>query len=91
MQAFFPCLLATTMLPTEVIMPSTFSVILGLGLYHSLAGIIIPSIITATLRFILGQRDISEWDAFQSELEASGLQSYVDLVNGARDRFVGGS
>ncbi len=54
-QAFFLCLLATTMLPTEVIMPSTFSVILGLGLYNSLAGIIVPSIITATGIFMFRQ------------------------------------
>ncbi|HEX7353081.1 extracellular solute-binding protein [Brachybacterium sp.] len=46
---------------------------------------------TATLQFILGQRDLDEWEAFLAELEASGLQSYIDLVNGARDRFVEGS
>ncbi|MGY5765112.1 carbohydrate ABC transporter permease [Brachybacterium sp. DNPG3] len=54
-QVFFLCILATTMLPTEVIMPSTFSVILGLGLYNSLAGIIIPSILTATGIFMFRQ------------------------------------
>ena len=43
---------------------------------------------TATLQFILGQRDIGEWDAFLGELEASGLPNYVELINGARDRFV---
>ncbi|MEE1618702.1 ABC transporter substrate-binding protein [Brachybacterium sp. J153] len=42
---------------------------------------------TATLQFILGQRDIEEWDAFQQELEAAGLPAYLDLVNTARDRF----
>lgn len=42
---------------------------------------------TATLQFILGERDISEWDAFQKELEAAGLPAYVELVNTARDRF----
>src|SRR5699024_4410769 len=40
---------------TEVIMPSTFAVILGLGLYDSLTGIIIPSIITATGIFMFRQ------------------------------------
>lgn len=45
---FFVCIVATTMLPTEVIMNPTFSVIKMLGLYDSLAGIIIPSINTAT-------------------------------------------
>ena len=36
------------MLPTEVIMNPVFTVIRELGLYDSLAGIIIPSINTAT-------------------------------------------
>ncbi|AGF55994.1 alpha-1,4-digalacturonate transport system permease protein [Clostridium saccharoperbutylacetonicum] len=45
---FFMCVIATTMLPTEVIMNPTFSVIKMLGLYDSSAGIIIPSINTAT-------------------------------------------
>lgn len=45
---FFICIIATTMLPTEVIMNPIFIVIRELGLYDSLAGIIIPSINTAT-------------------------------------------
>jgi alpha-1,4-digalacturonate transport system permease protein len=45
---FFICIIATTMLPTEVIMNPTFSVIRSLGLYDNLLGIIIPSINTAT-------------------------------------------
>lgn len=44
----FICIIATTMLPTEVIMNPTFTVIRSLGLYNNLAGIIIPSINTAT-------------------------------------------
>ncbi|WP_154794077.1 carbohydrate ABC transporter permease [Occultella kanbiaonis] len=52
---FFICILATTMLPTEVIMPSTFVVIRDLGLYNQLAGIIVPSIITATGIFMFRQ------------------------------------
>ncbi|MGO1228702.1 MAG: extracellular solute-binding protein, partial [Brachybacterium sp.] len=46
---------------------------------------------TATLQFILGERDMGEWDAFAAELEASGLQNYMDLINGARERFLEGS
>lgn len=45
---FFICIIATTMLPTEVIMNPVFIIIRNLGLYDSLAGIIIPSINTAT-------------------------------------------
>ncbi|GAA2148570.1 extracellular solute-binding protein [Glycomyces algeriensis] len=42
---------------------------------------------TATLQFILGDRDIAEWDAYVGELESAGLQTYVDLINTARQRF----
>jgi alpha-1,4-digalacturonate transport system permease protein len=52
---FFVCILATTMLPTEVIMPSAFVVVRDLGLYDTLAGIIVPSIITATGIFMFRQ------------------------------------
>lgn len=45
---FFICIIATTMLPTEVIMNPVFIIIKELGLYDSLAGIIIPSVNTAT-------------------------------------------
>ncbi|WP_232665828.1 carbohydrate ABC transporter permease [Pseudonocardia sp. TRM90224] len=55
LRAFFVCILATTMLPTEVIMPSSFVVVRDLGLYDSLPGIIVPSIITATGIFMFRQ------------------------------------
>ncbi|SDZ65848.1 alpha-1,4-digalacturonate transport system permease protein [Evansella caseinilytica] len=55
LSAFFICILATTMLPTEVIMSSSFTVILNLGLYNSFAGLIIPSINTATGIFMFRQ------------------------------------
>ncbi|THV29169.1 extracellular solute-binding protein [Glycomyces paridis] len=42
---------------------------------------------TNTLKFILGERDIAEWDDYVAELEGQGLQQYVDLINGARERF----
>ncbi|UFT98768.1 extracellular solute-binding protein [Radiobacillus kanasensis] len=35
----------------------------------------------STLQFILGQRDLSEWDAYIKELEAKGLQRYVEQAN----------
>jgi multiple sugar transport system substrate-binding protein/putative aldouronate transport system substrate-binding protein len=40
-----------------------------------------------TLRFILGERPLSEWDSYIAELEAQGLQTYIDLINGAQQRF----
>jgi alpha-1,4-digalacturonate transport system permease protein len=55
LRIFFVCVLATTMLPTEVIMPSSFVVVRDLGLYDTLAGIIVPSIITATGIFMFRQ------------------------------------
>lgn len=55
LRVFFICILATTMLPTEVIMPSSFAVVRDLGLYDTLAGIIVPSIITATGIFMFRQ------------------------------------
>ncbi|PWU69925.1 carbohydrate ABC transporter permease [Gracilibacillus dipsosauri] len=55
LNVFLICMLATTMLPTEVIMTPTFSVILDLGLYDSLSGLIIPSINTATGIFMFRQ------------------------------------
>ena len=42
---------------------------------------------TNTLKFILGDRDLSEWDAYVGELQAQGLQNYIDLKEGARKRF----
>ncbi|QDP42218.1 extracellular solute-binding protein [Radiobacillus deserti] len=35
----------------------------------------------STLQFILGQRDLSEWDAYIKELEAKGLDRYVQQAN----------
>ena len=42
---------------------------------------------TNTLRFILGERDLSEWDAYVGELESQDLQGYLDLINSAHERF----
>ncbi|QNN82610.1 extracellular solute-binding protein [Brachybacterium sp. Z12] len=47
------------------------------------------SVDTATLQFIMGERDMSEWDSFLGELEAAGVPRYLELLNNtARDRFV---
>ncbi|MFJ8080028.1 extracellular solute-binding protein [Streptomyces sp. NPDC096205] len=40
-----------------------------------------------TLKFVLGQRPMSEWDAYVTELKAKNLQQLVDLHNRAHDRF----
>lgn len=52
---FFIGILLTTMLPTEVIMSPSFIIVKDLGMYNTLLGIIVPSIITATGIFMFRQ------------------------------------
>jgi putative aldouronate transport system substrate-binding protein len=40
-----------------------------------------------SLKFILGQRPLSEWDAYVGELRTKNMTRYVDLVNKAYARF----
>jgi putative aldouronate transport system substrate-binding protein len=40
-----------------------------------------------TLKFVLGKRPMSEWDAHVSELKSKNMQQLVDLHNKAYDRF----
>ncbi|RQX05235.1 extracellular solute-binding protein [Micromonospora arida] len=40
-----------------------------------------------TLKFALGQRPLSEWDAYVAELKAKNSDQYIDLVNKAYERF----
>ena len=40
-----------------------------------------------TTRFILGQRPLSEWDAYVAELDGLGMSQYLDVVNEAQQRF----
>lgn len=58
-RVFFICILATTMLPTEVILSPTFIVIRDLGMYDTMAGLVVPSILTATGVFMFRQFFIS--------------------------------
>ncbi len=44
-------------------------------------------VMTQTLQFILGQRSLSEWDAFVEEVNGLGAQDYLELVNTAKERF----
>jgi putative aldouronate transport system substrate-binding protein len=39
------------------------------------------------LKFILGQRDFGQWDAFQNELKGKNMGPYIDLVNKAYQRL----
>lgn len=49
------CVLSMTMLPGEVILNPTFTVVRDLGLYNSLFGVILPSILTPTGVFMFRQ------------------------------------
>ncbi|MEU6715751.1 extracellular solute-binding protein [Nonomuraea sp. NPDC046802] len=40
-----------------------------------------------TLKFILGERDLGEWDAYVKELEGKNMGSYMNLINTAYERF----
>jgi len=40
-----------------------------------------------TLKFALGQRPLSEWDAYVAELKAKNSEQYMEMVNKAYDRF----
>jgi putative aldouronate transport system substrate-binding protein len=40
-----------------------------------------------TLRFILGQRPIAEWDAYVAELRGKNMDQYIDVINKAHQRF----
>jgi alpha-1,4-digalacturonate transport system permease protein len=55
LKGFALCILATTMLPGEVILAPSFLVVRNLGLYNSLAGVVVPSVITLTGTFMFRQ------------------------------------
>ncbi|WP_328347340.1 carbohydrate ABC transporter permease [Streptomyces violaceus] len=55
LKVFFIGILATTMLPSEVMLAPQFLVVRDLGLYNSLAGIILPALLTATGCFMFRQ------------------------------------
>ena len=40
-----------------------------------------------TVKFALGQRPLSEWDAYVSELKAKNMEQEVDVTNKSYDRY----
>jgi putative aldouronate transport system substrate-binding protein len=40
-----------------------------------------------TLKFILGQRPLSEWDAYVGELKAKNMDKYIEVHNAAYQRY----
>ena len=55
LKAFTVCIIATTMLPGETLLTPLFFVIRNIGLYNSLAGVVVPAVITATGTFMFRQ------------------------------------
>ncbi len=45
------------------------------------------TVIQNTLKFVLGKRPLSQWDAYLAELKAKNMQQLVDLHNKAYERF----
>lgn len=43
---------------------------------------------TYTLQFIMGDKDLSEWDSYCAELEAMGLGDVVEIYQAAYERYV---
>lgn len=44
-------------------------------------------VIQSTLKFVLGKRPLSEWDAYVTELKSKNMQQFVDLHNKAYERY----
>ena len=55
--------------------------------YTLLATPLQDSVDQATLQFILGQRDLSQFDAFITELKGKGMTTYTDMKNKAYQDF----
>ena len=70
------CILSMTMLPGEVILNPMFIVVRDLGLYNSLAGVIIPSIITPTGVFMFRQFFITIPDELTQAARIDGASEY---------------
>lgn len=80
---FFIGILLTTMLPTEVIMSPSFIVVRDIGLYNTLAGIIVPSIITATGIFMFRQYYLTVPDELMQAARVDGcseLQIFLRIM-----------
>ena len=41
----------------------------------------------STLQFIVGQRDLSDWDAYAEEVVSKGSDRYLEMVNNAYEEY----
>lgn len=77
LSVFALCILSMTMLPGEVILNPTFTVVRDLGLYNSLLGVILPSILTPTGVFMFRQFFITVPDEL---LDAARMDGAKELT-----------
>lgn len=70
------CILSMTMLPGEVILNPMFITVRDLGLYNTLAGVIIPSIVTPTGVFMFRQFFLSIPDELLQAARIDGASEY---------------
>lgn len=70
------CILSMTMLPGEVILNPMFITVRDLGLYNTLAGVIVPSIVTPTGVFMFRQFFLSIPDELLQAARIDGASEY---------------
>jgi alpha-1,4-digalacturonate transport system permease protein len=70
------CILSMTMLPGEVILNPLFIVIRDLGLYNSLLGVIVPTVVTPTGVFMFRQFFLSIPDELLQAARIDGASEY---------------
>ncbi|WP_156759210.1 carbohydrate ABC transporter permease [Microbacterium karelineae] len=70
------CILSMTMLPGEVILNPLFIVIRDLGMYNSLLGVIVPSVVTPTGVFMFRQFFVSIPDELLQAARIDGASEY---------------
>lgn len=56
--------------------------------YNAIVSDILSYAESELTKFLFGERDFSEWDAFTAELEAMGINDAIAIYQGAYDRFV---
>jgi alpha-1,4-digalacturonate transport system permease protein len=70
------CVLSMTMLPGEVILNPTFMVVRDLGMYNSLLGVIMPSVLTPTGVFMFRQFFLTVPDELLDAARIDGASEY---------------
>lgn len=70
------CILSMTMLPGEVILSPLFTIIRDLGLYNSLLGVIVPSVLTPTGVFMFRQFFVSVPDELLDAARIDGAGEF---------------